>query len=76
MSKKKSAGNKPPSRNPVAKHAHRFNRSAVFADKTRYSRKTKHKGQDPVPMPIAEVGIGTGSCFLALGRYQSEITSF
>jgi len=76
MSKKKPAGVNPPPRNPVAKNAHRFNRSAVFADKTRYSRKIKHKGQDPVPMPVASVGIGTRSCLFGLTNYQFVSTSF
>ncbi len=58
--KKKSATAKLSSQNPVAKHAHNFNRSVVFADKTRYTRKTKHKGLDPVPMTVASAGIGTG----------------
>ncbi|MCH9699560.1 MAG: hypothetical protein K0U68_15780 [Gammaproteobacteria bacterium] len=61
MSRKKPADQKPVVRNPVAKHAHRFNRSTVFADKTRYSRKIKHKGQDPAPVPVQVAGIGTGS---------------
>ncbi len=62
MSKKKKAvvGKPLPCRNPVAKHAHNFNRSVVFAEKTRYTRKTKHKGLDPVPMAIISVAIGTG----------------
>jgi hypothetical protein len=30
--------------NPVAKHAHKFNKSIVMSDKTKYKRKTKHKG--------------------------------
>jgi|GEM_PF-727824 len=76
MSKKKSAFSRPLTRNPVAKNAHRFNRSVVFADKTGYSRKIKHKGQDPVPMPVASVGIGTGSCLFGLTKYQSGSTSF
>jgi hypothetical protein len=46
--------------NPVAKHAHNFNRSVIFADKTRYTRKTKHKGLDPVPMTVDSAIIGTG----------------
>lgn len=62
MSKKKKsvAGKSLTCRNPVAKHAHNFNRSVVFAEKTRYTRKTKHKGLDPVPMTIMSVAIGTG----------------
>jgi len=33
-----------PRRNPVAKHAGKFNKSKVFKDKTKYSRKKKSKG--------------------------------
>jgi len=28
--------------NPVAKHAHKFNRAAVHRDRTKYERKAKH----------------------------------
>lgn len=48
MSKKKPpARSVAPPNNPVAKFAVRFNRSAVFGDRTRYSRKSKHKGSEP-----------------------------
>ena len=30
--------------NPVAKHAGKFNKTKVFKDKTKYSRKNKPKG--------------------------------
>ncbi|MGV6851934.1 MAG: DUF7230 family protein [bacterium] len=33
----------PVRKNPVAKHAHQFNRCIRFKDKTRYTRKNKHK---------------------------------
>jgi hypothetical protein len=58
--KKKVTQGKLSFQNPVAKHAHNFNRSVVFADKTRYTRKTKHKGLDPVPMIAESTVIGTG----------------
>ena len=58
--KKKVTQGKLSLQNPVAKHAHNFNRSVVFADKTRYTRKTKHKGLDPVPMIVDSAIIGTG----------------
>ena len=32
--------------NLVAKVAHMFNRCATFQDKTKYQRKSKHKGKD------------------------------
>jgi hypothetical protein len=35
-----------PARNPVAKFAHRFNRSRVEDDKRQYNRKAKHNHQD------------------------------
>ncbi|MEE9425642.1 MAG: hypothetical protein V3V18_11810 [Methylococcales bacterium] len=58
--KKKVTKGKLSFQNPVAKHAHNFNRSVVFADKTRYTRKTKHKGLDPAPMTVDSAIIGTG----------------
>lgn len=33
-------------KNFVAKHAHKYNRCAVFSDRTKYSRKNKHLGWD------------------------------
>ncbi|MFZ2726314.1 MAG: hypothetical protein WAX77_08700 [Methylococcaceae bacterium] len=35
-----------PQHNPVAKFAHSFNKSLVFADKTQYRRNAKHKKQE------------------------------
>lgn len=35
--------------NPVAKFAMRFNKTAVFSDKTKYNRKQKHNKQDVSP---------------------------
>ncbi len=36
-----------PSKNPVAKFAHRFNKAQVFNDKRKYQRKGKHSGLEP-----------------------------
>ena len=36
-----------PIKNPVAKFAHQFNKAQVYADKRKYQRKAKHKGQEP-----------------------------
>jgi hypothetical protein len=36
--------------NPVAKFAYRFNKTQVFCDKRKYSRKTKHNGQEVFPV--------------------------
>jgi hypothetical protein len=48
MGKKKYSGRPVvPSTNPVAKFAIRFNRAAAFGDRTRYCRKSKHKGSEP-----------------------------
>lgn len=58
--KKKVTKGKLSFQNPVAKHAHNFNRSVIFADKTRYTRKTKHKGLDPAPMTVDSAIIGAG----------------
>ncbi len=62
MSKKKSVSGKHSVNNPVAKHAHQFNRSIVFADKTRYTRKTKHKEQNPFLITSIFVVIKKGFC--------------
>ncbi|MGR9100277.1 MAG: DUF7230 family protein [Gammaproteobacteria bacterium] len=40
--------------NPVARHAHRFNKAQAFRDKTKYSRKAKHKSAEPFPMTTLE----------------------
>lgn len=52
MSKKT---NSPPSplRNPVARHAGKFNRAATFRDGRAYRRKPKHKGREPFPIRAA-----------------------
>lgn len=34
-------------KNPVARHAFKFNRSTVFKDRTRYRRTDKNKGLEP-----------------------------
>jgi hypothetical protein len=42
-----------PLRNPVAKHAGKFNRAATFRDRRAYTRKDKHKGREPFPIRAA-----------------------
>lgn len=37
-------------RNPVARHAGRYNRCDVFRDRSKYRRDRKHKGRDSYPM--------------------------
>lgn len=32
--------------NPVAKHAHRFNKAVAFKNRKAYTRKSKHKNKD------------------------------
>lgn len=51
MSKKPEV---PKERNFVAKYARQFNKATVFRDKTKYSRKEKHKkgSQDPFNLII------------------------
>lgn len=36
-----------PIKNPVAKFAHQYNKSQVFADKRKYQRKAKHPAREP-----------------------------
>jgi hypothetical protein len=42
-----------PLTNPVAKYAGKFNRAATFRDGRTYTRKLKHKGQEPFPIRAA-----------------------
>lgn len=44
-------------KNFVAKHAHKYNRCAVFSDRTKYSRKTKHLGWDIDDEPPVKVDL-------------------
>lgn len=45
--RKKSGSGKLGARNPVAQHAHQFNRSTVFKHRKQYRRTAKHKGLEP-----------------------------
>ncbi|MGZ8162088.1 MAG: DUF7230 family protein [Methylobacter sp.] len=38
--------------NPVAKHAHQFNKAQIFYDKTKYRRKNKHAEQEVFPIHL------------------------
>ncbi len=44
-----------PIKNPVAKFAHQFNKSRAFADKRKYQRKAKHRGQEPFSIISGEM---------------------
>ncbi len=44
-----------PIKNPVAKFAHQFNKTQVFADKSKYRRKAKHSGLEPFSMTSNQV---------------------
>ncbi len=44
---------RPPRRNPVARHAARFQRARVFRDRTKYRRHDKHKGRESWPVCVA-----------------------
>lgn len=46
--------------NFVAKHARQFNKAHIFRDKTKYHRKAKHQGREPLPMESIDF-IGKGS---------------
>ncbi len=46
-------------KNPVAKFAPRFNKAAIFKDKSKYRRKAKHQGLEPFPMWPSDL-IGKG----------------
>lgn len=47
--------------NPVAKHAHRFNKAKVFDDKSQYRRKAKHPKQEAFPKVLVRI-FGKVSC--------------
>ncbi|WP_024299192.1 DUF7230 family protein [Methylomicrobium lacus] len=47
--------------NPVAKHAHQFNKAKVFDDKSQYRRKAKHPKQEASPS-VLERMLGKASC--------------
>ena len=55
--------------NPVAKHAHQFNKAKVFLDKTKYNRKAKHHKVEPLPIQLVGF-IGKGFSF-----EQKDITA-
>jgi hypothetical protein len=52
---------KAPNRNPVARHAGRFNHATVFRDRTRYSRKPKHKGRESFSMAVSTAAMAKDS---------------
>lgn len=47
-------------RNPVARNAGRFNRAATFRDRSKYSRKPKHRGREPFAVPTPAAGTAKG----------------
>ena len=55
MSNKKQRGGLS-GRNPVARHANKFNRSTAFKDRTRYRRNEKHKGTEPFAKTLSKLG--------------------
>ena len=59
--RKKSRGGAVDVRSPVAKHAYKFNRCIVIADRKKYRRAEKHKGSEPFPSLFALL-IGRQSC--------------
>ncbi len=60
-----------PFQNPVAKYAHLFNKTQRFCDKSKYSRKAKHPGQEATPTVLSRI-IGIASCFYAKQDFRSE----
>ena len=53
-----------PIQNPVAKFAHQFNKAQVYADKSQYRRKAKHRQQETSPITLNFSVIGLASCIL------------
>ncbi len=53
-----------PIQNPVAKFAHQFNKAQVYADKSQYRRKAKHRQQEASPITLNFSVIGLASCIL------------
>lgn len=58
MKKPRQAGR----RNPVAKHAVKFNRAQIFRDRSKYRRHAKHKGKES--WPVRTNNVLTGQSFL------------
>ena len=59
-----------PRLNPVAKHAHQFNRAKDFDDKGQYRRKAKHPKQEAFPRVLVRI-LGKASCIGQLVSKQS-----
>ena len=57
MGKKTKPPGRPAVRNPVARHAHKTNRCAVFKDRNAYRRAAKHPGREPFPNPRLGAGL-------------------
>ncbi len=53
---------KRPVRNPVAKHAARFQRADVHRDRTKYRRKPKHRAREPFADTVVIAVPAKGSC--------------
>ncbi len=60
-----------PSRNPVAKFAHNFNKAQTFNDRSKYYRKAKHKNREPLPMLFTN-NIGKGFRFFLKRKLVSK----
>lgn len=52
-----------PLQNPVAKYTQLFNKAQTFCDKSKYSRKAKHRRQEASPIILSRL-IGLASCFI------------
>ncbi len=48
----KSKHRPPDKRNPVAKYGSRLNRATVYRDRSKYSRRCKHKGRESFSLAV------------------------
>jgi hypothetical protein len=62
--------------NPVAKFAHQFNKPLIFKDKTKYSRKAKHKTEEVSPIVPTKVGIIGEASFFSSDIFKKKASDF
>ena len=62
-----------PVKNPVAKFAHQFNKSQIYADKRQYRRKDKHQGLEPCSTALTKA---FEQDFMALAVQKAAYSGF
>jgi hypothetical protein len=72
MSKKPKSSSHATRRSPVARHAHKVNRSLVFLDRTCYKRQAKHRRWESFPMVAVTIAGWIGKGFGTQSATWSE----